>query len=79
MREIGLAAQNAFMKLSRIDAKHIGLEAVLQEPCETKHDLPFVITVERTSEQSIREAVEKMSSLDFLLEPPLALPMEPPL
>jgi homoserine dehydrogenase len=59
--------------------KHIGLEAVLQEPCETKHDLPFVITVERTSEQSIREAVEKMSSLDFLLEPPLALPMEPPL
>jgi homoserine dehydrogenase len=59
--------------------KHIGLEAVLQEPCETKHDLPFVITVERTSEQSIRGAVEKMSSLDFLLEPPLALPMEPPL
>jgi homoserine dehydrogenase len=59
--------------------KHIGLEAVLQEPCDTKHDLPFVITVEPTSEQSMREAVEKMSSLDFLLEPPLALPMEPPL
>src|SRR5580692_10060786 len=59
--------------------KHISLEAVLQEPCETKHDLPFVITVEKTSEQSIREAVEKMSSLDCLLEPPLALPMEPPL
>lgn len=59
--------------------KHIGLEAVLQEPCETKHDLPFVITVERTSEQAIRDAVERMSSLDFLLEPPLALPMEPPL
>jgi homoserine dehydrogenase len=59
--------------------KHIGLEAVLQEPCDTKHDLPFVITVEPTSEQSIREAVGKMSSLDFLLEPPLALPMEPPL
>src|SRR5436853_4477475 len=60
-------------------AKKISLEAVLQEPCSTKNDLPFVITVERTSEQSIREAVEKMSSLDFLLEPPLALPMEPPL
>ena len=59
--------------------QHIGLEAVLQEPCDTKHDLPFVITVEKTSEQSMREAVEKMSSLDFLLEPPLALPMEPPL
>ena len=37
------------------------------------------ITVEPTSEQSIRDAVQKMSSLDFLLEPPLALPMEPPL
>ncbi len=59
--------------------KHIGLEAVLQEPCETKHDLPFVITTESTTEQSMREAVEKMSPLDFLLEPPLALPMELPL
>lgn len=59
--------------------KHIGLEAVLQEPCDTKHDLPFVITVEPTSERSMREAVEKMFALDFLLEPPLTLPMEPPL
>jgi hypothetical protein len=38
-----------------------------------------VITVETTSEQAIREAVAEMSSLDFLREPPLALPMEPPL
>jgi homoserine dehydrogenase len=59
--------------------KHISLEAVLQEPCETKHDLPFVITVEPTSEQAIRDAVEEMSHLEFLREPPLALPMEPPL
>src|ERR1700680_1026862 len=29
--------------------KAIGLEAVLQEPCDTKHDLPFVITVEPTN------------------------------
>jgi homoserine dehydrogenase len=56
--------------------KHISLEAVLQEPCETKHDLPFVITAEPTSEQSIRDAVEEMSHLDFLRETPLALPME---
>lgn len=60
-------------------AKQISLEAVLQEPCETKDDLPFVITVEPTSEQAVREAVEQMGSLDFLREPPLALPMEPPL
>jgi hypothetical protein len=48
-------------------------------PTETKDDLPFVITVESTSEQSVRDAVEKMNRLDFLREPPLALPMEPPL
>jgi homoserine dehydrogenase len=57
-------------------SKKISLEAVLQEPCTTKHDLPFVITVEPTSEQSIRDAVEEMAQLDFLLETPLALPME---
>jgi len=57
--------------------KHISLEAVLQTPCETKNDLPFVITVEPTSEDAVNEAVSRMSGLDFLLEPPLALPMEP--
>jgi homoserine dehydrogenase len=60
-------------------AKHVGLEAVLQQPCETKHDLPFVITTETTTEHAMREAVAEMSKLDFLNEPPLALPMEPPL
>src|SRR5579871_1691337 len=59
--------------------KHISLEAVLQEPCDTKGDLPFVITVEPTTEQAVRDAVEEMSHLDFLKETPLALPMEPPL
>src|SRR5579863_9155210 len=59
-----------------LSAKHIGLEAVLQLPCETKHDLPFVITVEPTSEQSMREAVEEMSQLDFMRDAPLAMPME---
>ncbi len=60
-------------------AKHISLEAVLQLPSDTKHDLPFVITVEPSSEQAVREAVQQMSRLSFLKEPPLALPMEPPL
>jgi homoserine dehydrogenase len=59
-----------------LSSKNISLEAVLQEPCDTKHDLPFVITVEETSEQAIREAVEEMSHLDFMREAPLALPME---
>ena len=56
--------------------KQISLEAVLQLPCENPHDLPFVITVEPTSEQSIREALAEMSTHEFLVEPPLAMPME---
>jgi homoserine dehydrogenase len=57
-------------------SKQISLEAILQEPYEGKSDLPFVITVEPTSEQSIRDAVAEMSQLDFLTDAPLALPME---
>jgi len=60
-------------------AANISLEAVLQEPCANKQDLPFVITLEPAPEQAVRQALEKMADLDFLLEPPLALPMEPAL
>ncbi len=60
-------------------AKHISLDAVLQLPGENKQDLPFVITLEPTTEESVRQAVEEMSKLDFLRERPLALPIEPPL
>ncbi|MEZ5352998.1 MAG: homoserine dehydrogenase [Bryobacteraceae bacterium] len=56
--------------------KNIGLDAVLQLPTETKQDLPFVITLEPTGEQAVREAVARMAALDFMTEPPLALPME---
>ncbi|HSW48716.1 MAG TPA: homoserine dehydrogenase [Bryobacteraceae bacterium] len=56
--------------------KKISLDAVLQLPCDNKQDVPFVITVEPTTEQAVREAVDQMSGLDFLLEAPLALPME---
>jgi homoserine dehydrogenase len=57
-------------------AKNISLEAVLQEPGENPHDLPFVMTVEPTSEQSIQDAIAEMSRLDFMTEAPLALPIE---
>ena len=60
-------------------AKRISLDAVLQLPCDTKNDLPFVITVEPTSEQAVQDAVKQMATLDFMAEPPLALPMEKPL
>jgi homoserine dehydrogenase len=56
--------------------KRISLDAVLQIPAENWRDLPFVITVEPTSEQSIREALTEMSAHEFLVEPPLAMPME---
>ncbi len=59
--------------------KHISLDAVLQLPCDTKNNLPFVITVEPTSEQAVQDAVKQMAELDFMVEPPLALPMESPL
>ena len=57
-------------------AKNISLDAVLQEPGQNPEDLPFVMTVEPTTEQSIGEALEEMSHLDFLTEAPLAMPME---
>jgi len=66
--------------LARILAdKKISLDAVLQLPCPGKDNVPFVITLEPTTEQAVCQAVEEMSKLDFLLEPPLALPIEPSL
>ncbi len=59
--------------------ERISLDAVLQLPSDTKDNLPFVITVEPSSEQAVRASVEKMASLDFMVDPPLALPMETPL
>jgi homoserine dehydrogenase len=56
--------------------KQISIDSVLQLPAENWRDLPFVITVEPTSEQSIREALRDISTHDFLIEPPLAMPME---
>jgi homoserine dehydrogenase len=56
--------------------KHISLDAVLQLPTENKQSLPFVITVEPSTESAVFEAVEAMNRLDFLIEPALALPME---
>ncbi len=63
--------------LSRVLAdKGISLDAVLQVPCDTKDNLPFVITVEPSEESAIRGAMAAMTSLEFMVEPPLALPME---
>jgi hypothetical protein len=49
---------------------------VLQLPSADKEDLPFVITVEPTTEQAVRDAVSRMQGLDFLVEPPVVLTLE---
>lgn len=54
----------------------ISIDAVLQLPDEDWRNLPFVITVEKTEEARLRKAVARMSELDFMIEPPLALPIE---
>ncbi len=56
--------------------QNISLDAVLQLPAENWRDLPFVITVEPTTEASLRAALAEMEGSEFLLEPPLAMPME---
>jgi homoserine dehydrogenase len=59
--------------------KHISLDAVLQLPGDNKSALPFVITVEPSTEKAVQDAVAEMNRLDFMVEPALALPMETPL
>jgi homoserine dehydrogenase len=68
----GIIAQLA----AALAAENISIEAVLQLPEENASSLPFVITVEPTTEASIRAALARMEKLDFLTEPPLAMPME---
>ncbi|MBE0658910.1 MAG: homoserine dehydrogenase [Bryobacteraceae bacterium] len=63
--------------LSAILAEHeISIDAVLQLADQDWRNLPFVITVEKTEESRMRRALERMAGLDFMIEPPLALPME---
>lgn len=54
----------------------ISIDAVLQLPSDDKANLPFVITVEPAREAAIRAALIEMRTLDFLVEEPLALPLE---
>lgn len=55
---------------------NISIDAVLQLPGEEKDDLPFVITLEPTPAGRVAAAVAAMDRLDFLVDPPLALPLE---
>jgi homoserine dehydrogenase len=68
----GIIAQLA----AALAAENVSIDAVLQLPHSNWRDLPFVITVQPTTEASIRAAIARMAELNFLVEPPLALPME---
>ncbi len=64
-------------ELAAILAEHnVSVDAVLQEPRFDKQDLPFVITAELASRDAIDAAITEMNSLDFLVDEPLALPLE---
>lgn len=71
----GIIAQLA----TALAAENISIDAVLQLPNANWRDLPFVITVEPASEESVRAAISRMAELNFFIEPPLAMPMEEPL
>ncbi|HEY7304681.1 MAG TPA: homoserine dehydrogenase [Bryobacteraceae bacterium] len=63
--------------LATVLAKHnIGIDSVLQLPREDWRDLPFVITTVAAREQAIREALLEIRDADFLVDAPLAMPME---
>ena len=71
----GIIAQLA----TALAAENVSIDAVLQLPHSNWRDLPFVITTQPATEASIRAAIVRMAELNFLVEPPLALPMEPAL
>jgi homoserine dehydrogenase len=68
----GIIAQLA----TALAAENISIDAVLQLPDANWRDLPFVITVQPCTEASVRAAIARMDKLQFLIEPPLAMPME---
>ena len=68
----GIIAQLA----TALAAENISIDAVLQLPNANWRNLPFVITVEPASEAAIRAALARMAEMHFLIEPPLAMPIE---
>ncbi len=53
----------------------ISIDSVMQLPIENWRDVPFVITVEPAAESAVRAAIGEMQNMNFLLEPPLVMPM----
>jgi homoserine dehydrogenase len=53
--------------------QEINIHAILQKPGHTKANLPFVVIVEPCPSSALKRALEKIATLDCLLEPTLDL------
>jgi homoserine dehydrogenase len=54
---------------------HINIDAVVQKPGCPKSHLPFLITLEDCKASLVEQALQKINSLDFLVQPCLHLPI----
>jgi homoserine dehydrogenase len=54
---------------------NINIDAVLQKPGCPKSHLPFLITLEECKASLVEEALRRINSLDFLVQPCLHLPI----
>jgi homoserine dehydrogenase len=53
----------------------LNIDAILQKPGYDKSALPFVITLESCGQRALNTALREISKSDFLVEPPLAMPV----
>jgi homoserine dehydrogenase len=67
----GILAQTA----EAIAREGINIDSVIQEPHMPKDRLSFVITLEPTTEETVRRAVVAINQFDFMRGPVLLLPM----
>ena len=56
-------------------AHSINIDALLQKPGFDKDAMPFVVTLEPCPAQQLEAAISEMSQLDFMLHPPLTMPI----
>ena len=62
--------------LAAVFAKHrLNIDAIVQKPGYDKSALPFVITLESCEGPGLDATLREISKFDFLLEPPLAMPV----
>jgi homoserine dehydrogenase len=55
--------------------ERINIRAIVQKPGYPQHALPFVVTVEPCKSSSLQRALERIRTMQCLLEPPLDLQM----